>query len=115
MSEQGVFYAGLAIDGIAVQGRIYIYPDRIEARAVRSLDAGESLVLAHTARDVEVLVARLMPPWAGMTLLLRSQGRCIPATMPIWKQQRVVALLRSHGYTPQLQKRWLSTGYLEQQ
>jgi len=115
MSAGGVFYAGLHVDGITVRGRIYISPDRIEARKIAILDASESLVLAHEAKDVELLVARLVVPWAALTLLLRSRGRCIPAVMPIWNLRHVLALLQGDGYEPHLETHWFSTGYLRQQ
>ena len=110
MSAGGVFYAGLHVDGITVRGRIYISPDRIEARKIAILDASESLVLAHEAKDVELLVARLVVPWAALTLLLRSRGRCIPAVMPIWNLRHVLALLQGDGYEPHLDDKFQGVG-----
>jgi hypothetical protein len=115
MRTDGVFYAGLHVDGITVRGRIHISPDRIEAKKIALLDASESLVLAHEAKDVEVLVARLVVPWAALTLLLRSHGRCIPAIFPIWNLRHMLALLQRYGYEPHIEKHWFSTGYLKQQ
>jgi hypothetical protein len=67
--------------------------------------------IRHAARDVHIYVARLVPPWVNVGIVISDGDRTAVATVPIVLKSKVTRALNGAGFRPIEHSTWLDHGW----
>jgi hypothetical protein len=92
-------------------GHLYIAPKALTCRlgslAKRVSDFEE---VSHTGGSVQIYVARLVPPWFNVSVLVDDGTRRIRASVPRPRLRRLVTSLQQASFDVQITRTWLDRG-----
>ena len=105
------FSVGAVVDQSNGGGHLWVAPEAITLRVgplTRRMTGVDRIVHRHPA--VVVYESRLIPFWFNTHVVLHEEAQGALASVPLWRRRRLLAALRSAGFTVEERRTWLARG-----
>ncbi len=104
------FWAGARIERGRTSGCLTIDRGELSLTLLALPWAAPRPPIVHTAAEVRVLRARLIPPWFNTHVLVESNRGTASVALPAWTRRKLIASLKAAGLVVREEKRWIAIG-----